>query len=144
MLKSRQYCLRKSRFTMSASNHSSLSLICIFIRPLCATYASFGGAGSYLVYLQGMVFDGIRGLPLITYASRGWGWVKPSIQFYCALHAKRGERVQIACKTAYVINGRPLTRYGMVGLLYCFTMYFYKNYSIYIIKGKQASDVGRR
>ena len=38
----------------------------------------------------------------------GEGWrVKSSIHFYCALHAKRGERVQIACKNAYVINKRP-------------------------------------
>ena len=30
------------------------------------------------------------GLPLITYAPRGKGGVKPSIHFYCVLHAKRG------------------------------------------------------
>ena len=30
------------------------------------------------------------GLPLITYAPRGRGGVKPPIQFYCVLHAKRG------------------------------------------------------
>ena len=52
----------------------------------------------------------IRGLPLITYAPRGreGGGVKPPIHFYCVLYAKRGEGVQIACKNAYVINGRPL------------------------------------
>ena len=50
------------------------------------------------------------GLPLITYAPRGreGGGVKPALHFYCVLHAKRGEGVQIACKIAYVINGRPL------------------------------------
>ena len=48
-----------------------------------------------------------RGLPLITYAPRGRGGVKPPIHFYCVLHAKRGEGVQKACTNAYVINGRP-------------------------------------
>ena len=52
----------------------------------------------------------VWGLPLITYAPRGRGWVKPPIHFYCVLHAKRGEGVQVACKIAYVINGRPLCR----------------------------------
>ena len=32
----------------------------------------------------------LRGLPLITYAPRGRGGVKPPIHFYCVLHAKRG------------------------------------------------------
>ena len=26
----------------------------------------------------------------------------------CVLHTKRGEGVQIACKIAYIINGKPL------------------------------------
>ena len=47
-----------------------------------------------------------RGLPLITYAYRGGG-VKPPIHFHCVLHAKRWEGVQIACKIAYILNGRP-------------------------------------
>ena len=50
-----------------------------------------------------------RGLPLITYAPRGLGGSKPPIHFHCVLHAKRGGGVQIACKNAYVINGRPHT-----------------------------------
>ena len=34
---------------------------------------------------------------------------KSPIHFHCVLHAnKRGEGVQIACKIAYVLNGRPL------------------------------------
>ena len=36
------------------------------------------------------------------------GWGKYHRHFYCVLHAKRGEGVQIACKIAYVLNGRPL------------------------------------
>ena len=51
----------------------------------------------------------IGGLPLITYAPRrrGGGGNSP-IHFHCLLHAKREEGVQKACKTAYVLNGRPL------------------------------------
>ena len=51
----------------------------------------------------------VGGLPLITYAPRGRGGVKPPIHFYCLLHAKRGG-VQKACKNAYVIKRRPLGR----------------------------------
>ena len=52
------------------------------------------------------------GLLLITYApSRRGGGVKPPIHFYCVLHAKRGEGVQIACNIAYVINGRTHIHY---------------------------------
>ena len=44
------------------------------------------------------------------YAPRGrGGGVKPPIHVYCVLYVKRGEGVQIACKIAYVINGRPQT-----------------------------------
>ena len=32
------------------------------------------------------------------------------IHFYCVLHAKKGGGVKIACKIAYVINGRPQTK----------------------------------
>ena len=57
------------------------------------------------------------GLPLVTYAPRwrGGGSSLP-VPFHCALHAKRGEGVQIACKKAYVINGRPLVMcsYGLL------------------------------
>ena len=49
----------------------------------------------------------VRGLPLITYAPRGRGGIR--LPIHCVLHAKRGDGVQIARKTAYVINGRPLT-----------------------------------
>ena len=38
----------------------------------------------------------------------GWvGGIKLPIHFHCVLHAKRGGWVQIACKIAYVLNGRP-------------------------------------
>ena len=37
----------------------------------------------------------------------GGDGVESPIHFYCVLHAKRGEGVQIACKIAYVLNGRP-------------------------------------
>ena len=37
----------------------------------------------------------------------GGSAVKPPIHFHCVLHAKRGW-VQIACKIACVLNGRPL------------------------------------
>ena len=48
-----------------------------------------------------------KGLPLITYATRGGGGVARLIHFYYVLHAKRGEGVEIAYKFAYVIIGRP-------------------------------------
>ena len=38
----------------------------------------------------------------------GGGGVKSPIHFHCVLHAKKGEGVQIACKIAYILNGRPL------------------------------------
>ena len=41
--------------------------------------------------------------------------VKFLIHFYCVLHATRGEGVQIACKFAYVINGRPLLQTSGLG-----------------------------
>ena len=51
----------------------------------------------------------LRGLPLITYALRGGGGGSSlpyiSIAYYMQ---KGGEGVQIACKIAYVLNGRPL------------------------------------
>ena len=51
----------------------------------------------------------VWGLPFSMYALRGrGGGVKSAIHFHCVLHAKRGEGVQIACKIAYVLNGKPL------------------------------------
>ena len=39
------------------------------------------------------------------------GGVKPPIHVHCVFHAKRGgEGVQIACKIAYVLNGRPFVK----------------------------------
>ena len=52
----------------------------------------------------------VRGLPLSTYAPRGGGVTSLlyiSIAYYMQ---KGGEGVQIACKIAYVLNGRPLNR----------------------------------
>ena len=52
-----------------------------------------------------------RGLPLITYAPRGRGGGQASYTFLlritCKKKKKGGGAVQIACKIAYVINGRP-------------------------------------
>ena len=51
----------------------------------------------------------LRGLPLTTYAPRGRGGGSSLLYIsiaYCM--QKGGEGVQIACKIAYVINGRPL------------------------------------
>ena len=57
---------------------------------------------SYIIYLWG--------LPFSTYAPRGGvGGSSPlyiSIAYYMQ---KGGEGVQIACKIAYVLNGRPLS-----------------------------------
>ena len=44
------------------------------------------------------------GLPSITYSPRGEGGGSSLLYI---LHAKRGQGVQIGCKIAYVINGRP-------------------------------------
>ena len=53
-----------------------------------------------------------RSLPFSTYAPRGRG-VKSPIHFHCVLHAKRGDGVQMAFISAYVLNGRPPTeRFG--------------------------------
>ena len=60
-----------------------------------------------LIRGKGCVNDLFGDLPLITYAPRGRGGVKPSIHFYCVLHAQRGGG-QIACKIAYVIYRGPL------------------------------------
>ena len=38
----------------------------------------------------------------------GGGGVKYPIHFHCVLHAERVEGVQIECKIAYVLDGRPL------------------------------------
>ena len=50
----------------------------------------------------------IGGLPLITYAPRGRGG-QVSYTFLLRITCKKGggEGVQITCKNAYVINGRP-------------------------------------
>ena len=50
-----------------------------------------------------------EGLPLITYPARGRGG-QASYTFALRITCKKGggEGVQIACKNAYVINGRPL------------------------------------
>ena len=66
-----------------------------------------------------------RGLPLITYASggRGGGGVKSLIHFYCVLHAERGLGGRIACKDAYVINGRPPT-YHQIDQRSCYNLIY--------------------
>ena len=51
-----------------------------------------------------------RGLPLITYAPRGReGQVSYTFLLRITCKKKRGGGVQVACKNAYVINGRPQT-----------------------------------
>ena len=51
-----------------------------------------------------------RGLPLSTYAPRG-GWVGSSLLYiFIAYYMQKGGGwVQIACKVAYVLNGRSPT-----------------------------------
>ena len=55
----------------------------------------------------------ILGLPLITYAPRerggGSSLLYISIAYYMQKKKRGGGSVQIACKNAYVINGRPLS-----------------------------------
>ena len=51
-----------------------------------------------------------RGLPFSTYTPGGGGGggeFKSPLHFYCILHAKMEEGIQIACKIVYVLNGRP-------------------------------------
>ena len=49
-----------------------------------------------------------RGFPFSTYTPRGRGGIKSPIHFHCVLHAKQGGGgVQITCKIAYVLNGKP-------------------------------------
>ena len=51
----------------------------------------------------------IRGLPLITYEPRGDGGGSSLPYISIAYYMQKGvEGVQIACKIAYVISGRPL------------------------------------
>ena len=51
-----------------------------------------------------------RGLPLITYAPWGEGGGQSLLYISIAYYMQKGgEGVQIACKNAYVINGRPPT-----------------------------------
>ena len=53
--------------------------------------------------------DAIGGLPLITYAPRGEGG-SSLLYISIAYHMQKGGGwLQIACKIAYVLNGRPLT-----------------------------------
>ena len=53
----------------------------------------------------------MRGLPFIMYAPRVGGWGQASYTFpLCTCNKGVGGWVQIACKIAYVLNGRPLTQ----------------------------------
>ena len=48
------------------------------------------------------------GLPLFTYAPRQGGWAQASYTFLLRITCKKGSGwVQISCKIAYVLNGRP-------------------------------------
>ena len=52
----------------------------------------------------------VWGLTLITYAPGGAGWGSSLLYISIAYNMQKwGEGVQIACKNAYVINGRPLS-----------------------------------
>ena len=65
-----------------------------------------GRAVSNRIFQKGV---SLRGLPLSTYAPRGRGsssLLYISIAYYMQ---KGGDEVQIACKIAYVLNGRPLS-----------------------------------
>ena len=58
-----------------------------------------------------------RGLPLITYVPRGMGGGRVSYTFLLGITCKKGgERVQIACKFAYVIDGRPQRLLKYIGI----------------------------
>ena len=70
----------------------------------------------------------VRGLRLITYAPRGSGGGGGSslelyIYFYFVLQAKtkEGKGVQITCKNAHIINGRPLIKIIYVNLVEWFS-----------------------
>ena len=66
----------------------------------------------------------IGGLPLITYAPRGVGGsslLYISIVYYML---KGGEGVQIACKIAYVLNGRLLGKEKVISTSYANTFIF--------------------
>ena len=69
--------------------------------------------GVFLCWLLETVWSGVlkRAVPLITDARRGEGG-SSLLYFSIAYYMQKGggEGVQITCKNAYVINGRPQTR----------------------------------
>ena len=82
-------------------------------------------------------------MPSINYVRiMGEGGVKPPIHFFCVLHAKREEGVQIACQIAYVINGRPVSictailhyQYGTNDLLIEIILINKRHYKSYFMK----------
>ena len=68
-----------------------------------------GGTCTHLWLVVGLPFStAILFAPsLLRTHLREVGGLRPPIHLHCVLHAKRGGGVQIACKTAYVLNGRP-------------------------------------
>ena len=52
-------------------------------------------------------FKSLKGACHLVRTDLGGEGIKSPIHFHCILHAKRGEGVQIACKIAYVLDGRP-------------------------------------
>ena len=81
-----------------------------------------------------------RGLPLSTYAPRGRGGGSTLLYISIAYNMQKGgEGVQIACKVAYVLNGRPLTGFQkqltIMILNYCNNFGFrdINNYSFFMI-----------
>ena len=62
--------------------------------------------GSALKLIPGKI---LGGLPLSTYAARGGRGGSSLLYIFIAYYMQKGgEGVQIACKIAYVLNGRPL------------------------------------
>ena len=108
-------CCVKDRFKFAQGNifkHKViLPAIIIFVSvEACVQFMVFvpnllSRAGCGLIDTE-TVLHYIRGLPLSTYAPRGGGG--SSLLYICIAHYMQKGWVQIACKIAYVLNGRPL------------------------------------
>ena len=76
-----------------------------------------------------------RGLPLITYAPRGrGGGDQASYTFLLRITCKKrgGGGFQIACKIAYIINGRPHT-FIIIIFIMIYNIYYHTIKNMYTI-----------
>ena len=74
---------------------------------------------------RGKVGPLVRGLPLITYVPRGREGGSSLLYISIAYFMQKGgEGVQIACKIAYVFNGRPLKSVRAKSVQSCITLPF--------------------